>query len=67
MADRAGFANDKLTVQQVCDELSVSRSTFYYWRQLGKGPRFLRLPNGSIRVRRADLDAWLDGFEEQPA
>lgn len=67
MADRVAFANDKLTIQQVCDELSVSRSTFYYWRQLGKGPRCLRLPNGGIRVRRSDLDTWLDGFEELPA
>ncbi|GAA4795894.1 helix-turn-helix domain-containing protein [Actinomycetospora chlora] len=54
---------EKLTVEQVCDELQVARSTFYQWRQLGKAPKCIRLPNGAIRVRRADLDAWLDGCE----
>lgn len=67
MADRAATANDTLTIQQVCDELSLSRSTFYYWRQLGKGPRCLRLPNGSVRIRRTDLDTWLADLEESPA
>lgn len=50
---------EQLTVGQLCAELQVARSTFYQWRQLGRGPRCVRLPNGAIRVRRADLDAWL--------
>lgn len=50
---------EQLTVEQLCAELQVARSTFYQWRQLGRGPRCVRLPNGAIRVRRADLDAWL--------
>lgn len=54
---------EKLTVEQVCEELQVARSTFYQWRQLGEAPKCIRLPNGAIRVRRADLDAWLDGCE----
>jgi excisionase family DNA binding protein len=53
-----------LTITDVCEELEVSRSTFYYWRQIGKAPRCIRLPNGEIRVRRADLDEWLHGLEE---
>ena len=45
-------------------ELKVSRSTFYYWRQTGKAPRCIKLPNGDIRVRRTDLDAWLSTLED---
>jgi hypothetical protein len=44
--------------------LKVSRSTFYYWRQTGKTPRCMVLPNGEIRIRRVDLDEWLSGLEE---
>lgn len=47
-----------------CAELRVSRSTFYYWRQLGKPPKCIKLPNGEIRVRRADLDTWITSREE---
>lgn len=50
---------EQLTVDQLCDELQIARSTFYQWRQVGKAPRCVRLPNGAIRVRRDDLDAWL--------
>ncbi|MCO7193644.1 helix-turn-helix transcriptional regulator [Pseudonocardia alni] len=58
--DRTPVAGtEQLTVEQLCAELQVARSTFYQWRQLGRGPRCVRLPNGAIRVRRADLDAWL--------
>ena len=55
---------EKLTIPEVCAELSVSRSTFYYWRQTGKAPRCIKLPNGDIRVRRTDLDAWIAACEE---
>jgi excisionase family DNA binding protein len=58
-ADRA-----KLTVAEVCAELGVSRSTFYTWRQTGKAPRCIKLPNGDVRIRRTDLDSWLIGLEE---
>ena len=51
--------NEKLTVSELCAELKVSRSTFYDWRQKRRGPRCIRLPNGDLRVRRRDLDAWL--------
>ena len=48
-----------LTIADVCDELGVARSTFYDWRAKGAAPKCFKLPNGEIRVRRADLDAWL--------
>ncbi|MDG4790018.1 helix-turn-helix domain-containing protein [Micromonospora sp. WMMD1102] len=53
-----------LTIAEVIAELQVSRSTFYYWRQTGKAPRCIKLPNGEIRVRRTDLDRWLESLEE---
>ncbi|WP_406284759.1 helix-turn-helix transcriptional regulator [Embleya sp. NBC_00896] len=56
--------SDKLTLPEVLEEIGVSRSTFYYWRQLGKAPRCIRLPNGELRVRRSVLDAWLESLEE---
>jgi predicted DNA-binding transcriptional regulator AlpA len=53
-----------LTIKDVMTELAVPRSTFYRWRQLGVGPRCIKLPNGDIRIRRADLDAWLSDRED---
>jgi excisionase family DNA binding protein len=57
-------ARTQLTIPQVCEELNVSRSTFYDWRAKGKAPRCLKLPNGEIRVRRNELDRWLATCEE---
>jgi excisionase family DNA binding protein len=54
----------KLTVDEVCAELQITRSTFYDWRQKGKGPRCIRLPNGSLRIRRGDLENWLMDCED---
>lgn len=51
----------KLTVQEVCDLLRISRATFYGWRRPGRGPRCVKLPNGALRVREDDLEAWLPG------
>lgn len=56
--------NEKLTRQEVCAELKISRSTFAEWRQKGRGPRCLRLPNGELRVIRRDLEAWLETLQE---
>ena len=53
-----------LTIPEVIAELQISRSTFYYWRQVGKAPRCIKLPNGEIRVRQVDLDEWFDSLEE---
>ncbi|HYT87422.1 MAG TPA: helix-turn-helix domain-containing protein [Gemmataceae bacterium] len=55
--------NEKLTVRELCAELKVSRSTFYDWRQKGRSPRCIRLPNGDLRIRRRDLDEWLGAQE----
>lgn len=53
-----------LTIAQVCEDLEVSRRTFYEWRAKGRAPRCIRLPNGELRVRRVDLERWENGLEE---
>jgi predicted DNA-binding transcriptional regulator AlpA len=49
-----------LTITDLCDELSIARSTFYDWRAKKTAPRCINLPNGELRIRRTDLDAWLE-------
>ncbi|MEV0057244.1 helix-turn-helix domain-containing protein [Saccharopolyspora shandongensis] len=53
-----------LTIPEVCEELGVARSTFYDWRAKGQSPRCVRLPNGSLRIRRADFENWLNDLED---
>jgi excisionase family DNA binding protein len=53
-----------LTTDEVCTELRIALSTFYEWRTKGTGPRCIKLPNGQLRVRRTDLEAWLDTRED---
>ena len=57
-------SREYLTIPEVCAELKVSRSTFYYWRQVGKAPRCVVLPNREVRVTREDLDAWMTDHTE---
>jgi predicted site-specific integrase-resolvase len=56
--------DESMTIPEVVAELKVSRSTFYYWRQTGKASRCIKLPNGEIRIRRRDLDRWLESMME---
>jgi excisionase family DNA binding protein len=53
-----------LTIAAVCEELAISRRTFYEWRAKKRAPRCIKLPNGDIRIRRTDLNDWLDSCEE---
>ena len=55
---------DRLTIAQLCEELGVSRSTFYEWRAKGRAPSCIKLPNGQIRIRRAEFERWLESLEE---
>ena len=57
------MARELLTIPQVCDELQVARSTLDLWRRLGTAPRFIRLPNNSLRCDRADFELWLQSRE----
>jgi predicted DNA-binding transcriptional regulator AlpA len=61
--DARGVPDDSGSVA----ELRIPRSTFYYWRQLGRGPKAIKLPNGDVRIRRRDLDAWIKQMEESLA
>jgi hypothetical protein len=42
---------------------SVSRDTFYKWRQTGKGPHCFSLPNGELRCTVADFTEWLNRLQ----
>lgn len=53
-----------LTIANLCEELGVARSTFYDWRAAKKAPKCIKLPNGEIRIRRADLERWLESLED---
>lgn len=53
-----------LTVPEILAELQIPRRTWQRWRALGRTPkRMTRLPNGELRIRRADFDAWLAELE----
>ncbi len=47
-----------LKLPEVLEEIEISRAAFYRMRARGAAPKLIKLPNGQIRCRRADLDAW---------
>lgn len=60
--------DELLTVAQVLAALGgISPRTFYRWREIGKAPPAVRLPNGELRIWRSDLTAWLERLREEPA
>lgn len=60
-----------LTISEVLWELReepekpLARSTFDRWRALGNAPKCIKLPNGSLRIRRSALERFLRGCEER--
>lgn len=64
MASRSDTPTTWLTVEDVCNELGIARSTFDKWRAKGVGPVARKLPNGSLRIARQEFDAWLDQLPE---
>jgi excisionase family DNA binding protein len=60
----ATASRTQLTINEICAELGVARSTFYDWRAKGRAPRCIKLPNGELRVRRSELDRWLAACED---
>ena len=53
-----------LTVAEILAELGgpegpLSRRTWQEWRAKGTGPKCVKLPNGELRVRRAEYERWL--------
>lgn len=58
---RPALSDEWLTVEEVCDELKVSRRTFDRWRAQRNGPRSVRLGgSGPVRVRRSWLEDWIE-------
>jgi predicted DNA-binding transcriptional regulator AlpA len=59
------MGNDRhLTVDEICADLDIARSTFYEWRAKRRAPRCIKLPNGDIRIRRTEYERWLASHEE---
>ncbi|GGQ42475.1 excisionase [Streptomyces griseorubens] len=56
-----------LKLHEVLEEIGMSRAAFYRMRARGQAPRLRKLPNGQVRVSRADLDAWWEQCEQQAA
>lgn len=56
--------DEMLTISEVVEEIGVPVSTFYRWRQLRKGPKAIKLPNGAVRIRRSELERWIAALEE---
>lgn len=53
---QAAPAGRLMTVAEICAELGgLSCRTFYRWRELGVGPRCLKIPNGELRVWRSEF------------
>jgi excisionase family DNA binding protein len=61
------MAGRHLTIADVCEELGVSRSTFYDWRAKRKAPPCFKLPNGDLRIRRSDFEKWFSLLSEEAA
>ncbi|MFH8684701.1 helix-turn-helix transcriptional regulator [Streptomyces lydicus] len=56
-----------LKLPEVLEEIDMSRAAFYRMRARGQAPKLIRLPNGQIRCRRSDLDAWWERQENAAA
>lgn len=60
-----GRQRDMLTVKEILADLAdedgkpLPRSTWEDWRAKGTGPKCIKLPNGRLRVRRAEYERWL--------
>jgi excisionase family DNA binding protein len=67
MATPIRAQRDTLTIAEICDDLGISRRTFYEWRAKRKAPRCISLPNGSLRIRRTEYSRWLEDREEDAA
>lgn len=58
-----GTPRERLTVDEFCAEMKISRSTFYDWKAKGRAPRCHKLPNGELRIDRTDFDQWYQSCE----
>ncbi|MFD9880549.1 helix-turn-helix transcriptional regulator [Streptomyces alboflavus] len=56
-----------LKLREVLEEIDMSRAAFYRMRTRGQAPRLRKLPNGQLRVSRADLDKWWETCGDRAA
>jgi excisionase family DNA binding protein len=57
--------NDELlTSEEMAESMRISKDTLYKWTCNGRfaPPGLIKLPNGQLRITRADLMAWLRGL-----
>lgn len=53
--------DELLTDAEVTALTKIQRNTLANWRATGQGPRFVKLGKRSVRYRRSDLRAFIDG------
>lgn len=53
-----------LTIEEVLEELGVKKSTFYGWKATGRAPKTIKYPNAGVRIRRSELNRWIEAHEE---
>lgn len=58
---------EMLKLPEVLIEIGMSRAAFYRMRARGQAPRLQKLPNGQLRVKRTDLDAWWERCAQHAA
>ena len=51
-----------LTLTDVCEELGIARSSLDAWRRDDRFPKFRKLPDGGLRLRRSELDIWTESL-----
>lgn len=59
--------NILLDAAAAAERLSVSERTLIFWRGRGRGPRFVRLGDHTIRYAISDLDAFVESGRTDPA
>ena len=58
--------DDLLTTDQVAEYTQTSKSLWDKWRSLDQGPKWIRIGRAA-RMRRSELDAWLNCQREAAA
>ncbi|WP_433328197.1 helix-turn-helix transcriptional regulator [Spirillospora sp. CA-294931] len=53
-----------ITVNEILDDLGITRRTWQRWRARGTTPPCTKLPGRELRIRRSDYNAWLSEMEE---
>jgi predicted DNA-binding transcriptional regulator AlpA len=48
-----------LSIDEVAEMLDVPKATLYSWRQTGRGPVSILLPNRRIKYKVKDVEEWL--------